>query len=62
MGAISYTTARTSLASTMANICNDHAPIIISRKNEAPVIMISLEDYNAIEETTYQQTSTSVKL
>ncbi|WP_028467961.1 type II toxin-antitoxin system Phd/YefM family antitoxin [Neptunomonas japonica] len=53
MNAISYTAARANLASTMANVCNDHAPIIITRKNEAPVIMMSLEDYNAMEETTY---------
>ncbi|SFF88743.1 type II toxin-antitoxin system Phd/YefM family antitoxin [Neptunomonas qingdaonensis] len=53
MDAISYTAARANLASTMANVCNDHAPIIITRKNEAPVVMMSLEDYNAMEETTY---------
>ncbi|MGY8873000.1 MAG: type II toxin-antitoxin system Phd/YefM family antitoxin [Pseudomonadales bacterium] len=53
MDAISYTVARANLASTMANVCNDHAPIIITRKNEASVIMMSLEDYNAMEETTY---------
>ncbi|WP_293267689.1 type II toxin-antitoxin system prevent-host-death family antitoxin [Neptunomonas sp.] len=53
MDAISYTAARANLASTMANVCNDHAPIIITRRNEAPVIMMSLEDYNAMEETTY---------
>lgn len=53
MDAISYTAARANLASTMAKVCNDHAPIIITRKSEAPVIMMSLEDYNAMEETTY---------
>ncbi len=53
MDAISYTAARANLASTMANVCNDHSPIIITRKSEAPVVMMSLEDYNAMEETTY---------
>ena len=53
MDAISYTSARANLASTMAQVCNDHAPVIITRKSEAPVVMISLEDYNAMEETTY---------
>ena len=53
MDAISYTSARANLASTMAHVCNDHSPIIITRKSEAPVIMMSLEDYNAMEETTY---------
>ena len=53
MDAISYTSARANLASTMAQVCNDHAPIIITRKSEAPVVMMSLEDYQAMEETTY---------
>jgi len=53
MDAISYTTVRANLASTMASVCNDHAPIIITRKSESPVVMMSLEDYNAMEETTY---------
>jgi len=53
MKAISYTSARANLASTMAHVCNDHAPIIITRKSEAPVVMMSLEDYNAMQETTY---------
>ena len=53
MDAISYTAVRANLASTMAKVCNDHSPIIITRKSEAPVVMISLEDYKAMEETTY---------
>jgi antitoxin YefM len=53
MDAISYTAARANLAKTMAGVCNDHAPIIITRKSEDPVVMMSLEDYNAMQETTY---------
>ena len=53
MEAISYTTARANLANTMKKVCSDHAPIIITRKSEEPVIMMSLEDYEAMEETTY---------
>ena len=53
MNAISYTSARANLSKTMAQVCNDHAPIIITRKSESPVVMISLEDYQAMEETTY---------
>ena len=34
-------------------VCNDHAPVIITRKSESPVVMISLEDYQAMEETAY---------
>lgn len=53
MDAISYTAARANLAQTMASVCDDHAPIIITRKSEDPVVMMSLEDYNAMQETTY---------
>jgi antitoxin YefM len=53
MDAISYTSARANLARTMEQVCNDHAPVIITRKSEAPVVMMSLEDYQAMEETTY---------
>jgi antitoxin YefM len=53
MDTISFTTAKENLANTMANVCKDHTPIIITRKNEAPVVMMSLEDYNAMQETAY---------
>ncbi|MBL4607272.1 MAG: type II toxin-antitoxin system prevent-host-death family antitoxin [Pseudomonadales bacterium] len=53
MDAISYTSARANLASTMERVCNDHAPVIITRKSKHPVVMMSLEDYQSMEETTY---------
>jgi antitoxin YefM len=53
MDAISYTTARNNLATTMEKVCNDHSPIIITRQNADPVIMMSLADYNSIQETAY---------
>lgn len=53
MDAISYTSARANLAKTMEKVCDDHAPVIITRKSESPVVMISLEDYQAMEETAY---------
>ncbi|NBO32295.1 MAG: type II toxin-antitoxin system prevent-host-death family antitoxin [Cyanobacteria bacterium WB6_1B_304] len=53
MDAISYTAARQNLAKTMDRVCSDHEPIIITRNNEPSVVMISLEDFNALEETAY---------
>jgi len=53
LSAISYTSARNNFAKTMAHVCDDHAPIIITRQNADPVVMISLEDYEAIAETAY---------
>lgn len=53
MDAITYTSARANLASTMNRVCDNHEPIIITRNSEQAVVMISLEDYNALEETAY---------
>ncbi|MEO7097922.1 MAG: type II toxin-antitoxin system prevent-host-death family antitoxin [Luteolibacter sp.] len=53
MLAISYTAARANLASTMNKVCNDHAPIIITRNRDQAVVMMSLEDFEALEETAY---------
>ncbi|EAQ64997.1 hypothetical protein MED121_09765 [Marinomonas sp. MED121] len=53
MDAMSYTAARANLAKTMEKVCDDHSPVIITRKSERPVVMISLEDYEAMQETTY---------
>lgn len=53
MNTISYTVAHVNLSKIMEQVCNDHAPVVITRKREAPVVMISLEDYQAIEETIY---------
>jgi len=53
MEAISYTKARSNLAKTMEKVCEDHDPVIITRRNENSVVMMSLEDYQALEETAY---------
>ena len=53
MDTITYTSARSNLAQTMDKVCDDHAPIIITRKAAKPVIMMSLEDFQALEETAY---------
>jgi len=53
MNAISYTAARENLASTMDKVCADHAPVIITRNRDQSVVMLSLEDYESLEETAY---------
>lgn len=53
MDAISYTSARANLAKTMDRVCDDHEPLIITRGGEPSVVMISLSDYKALEETAY---------
>lgn len=51
MNAIPCTHARNRLAETMTKVCDDHAPVIITRKNRGSVV--SLEDFQALEETAY---------
>jgi antitoxin YefM len=53
MNAISYTAARENLASTMDRVCADHTPVIITRNRDQSVVMLSLEDYESLEETAY---------
>ncbi len=53
MRVISYTTARNNLASTMKQVCEDHNPIIVTRKKNQAVILMSLEDYESLTETAY---------
>ena len=53
MKAVTYTTARQNLAKTMEEVCEDHSPIIVTRKKNQSVVIMSLEDYTALEETAY---------
>ena len=53
MDAMSYTTVRAYFASTMDRVCNDHEALIITRNGEQAVVMLSLEDFKALEETAY---------
>ncbi len=53
MKAITYTAARENLASTMDQVCDDHDPVIITRNREQAVVMLSLADYESLEETAY---------
>ena len=53
MKAITYTAARQNLAKTMESVCKDHAPVIVTRKSTDSVVIMSLEDYESLEETAY---------
>lgn len=53
MDAISYSTARANLARTMDRVCEDHDPVIITRQGQESVVMLSLDDYQALAETAY---------
>ncbi|HEY0930733.1 MAG TPA: type II toxin-antitoxin system prevent-host-death family antitoxin [Gemmatimonas sp.] len=53
MDSITYSAARAKLADTMDRVCEDHEPVIITRGGEQAVVMMSLDDYKALEETSY---------
>ncbi len=50
---ISYTRARSNLAKTMQQVCVDHSPVVITRAQSEPVVMVSLSDFEAMQETNY---------
>ena len=53
MDALTYTSARANLAQTMDRVCDNHEALIITRNKEQAVVMMSLEDYQALAETAY---------
>ncbi|WP_295388950.1 type II toxin-antitoxin system prevent-host-death family antitoxin [uncultured Thiodictyon sp.] len=53
MNAITYAAARADLASAMDRVCDDHEPVIITRESEQAVVMLSLDDNNALAETAH---------
>lgn len=53
MEAVTYTAAREKLATLMDQVCNDHEPVIVTRNRDQAVVLVSLEDFKAMEETAY---------
>lgn len=53
MESIRYAKARPKLDKLMEKVCKDHNPVIITRQNAAPVVMLSLADYRSYEETAH---------
>jgi len=53
MKAVTYTAARENLAEMMDRVCEDRDAVIITRKRDQAVVMMSLQEYEALEETAY---------
>ena len=53
MNAINYSTARQNFAKLMDRVCEDHEPVVITRKGEQAIVMVSLDDFKSMEETAY---------
>ena len=53
LDAISYSEARRNLATLMDNVCDDSDVVVITRRKARPVVLMSLDEYNSIQETAY---------
>ncbi|MFZ5628855.1 MAG: type II toxin-antitoxin system Phd/YefM family antitoxin [Spirochaetota bacterium] len=53
MEAVSYSDLRKNLKKYMDDVYSGHYPLIITRKNDENVVMLSLDEFNALQETNY---------
>ncbi len=57
MDTISYSQFRNHLASSLDKVIDDHAPLLITRQNGKPAVVMGLDDFHAYEETAYLMAS-----
>jgi antitoxin YefM len=53
MQAVTYTEARANFTAMLDRVNDDHAPVLITRQRGKPAVLISLDDFNALDETAY---------
>jgi len=53
MNALTYTYTRQHLAEVMRSVNEDHVPVVVTSQRGKPVVILSLDDYQAFEETAY---------
>lgn len=53
METVNYSYTRANLTAVMDKVAQDRAPILVTRQKGEPVVVMSLADYNALEETAY---------
>jgi antitoxin YefM len=53
MAHISYSQLRNNLASYMDEVCNDRAPLFVTRRNARSVVLMSEDDYEGLMETVH---------
>jgi antitoxin YefM len=61
MRTLSSTDLRKNLAAVMDQVNDDHTPVIVHRAKGKPVVMVSLEDWQAMDETAYLTASPANK-
>lgn len=53
MNAINYSGLRQNLKKHMDEVHDNHEPLIITRKDQQNMVLMSLDDYNSLIETQY---------
>ena len=53
MDVITYSEARANLKGIMYQVVSDRTHVVVTRQKAESIVMVSLEDWNAIEETMY---------
>lgn len=53
MNILTFSEARAGLKAVMDDVCTHHSPTVITRQNGEAAVMLSLADFNSIEETLY---------
>jgi antitoxin YefM len=53
MAHVSYSDLHNNLASYMDAVCDDRAPLFVTRQNARSVVLMSEEDYEALMETVH---------
>jgi antitoxin YefM len=53
MNAINFTELRKKLKNYMDQVYDNHEPLIVTRKNNQNIVLLSVEDYNSLIETDY---------
>lgn len=53
MNALTYTYTRQHFAEVMRQVNENHEPVVVTSQRGAPVVIMSLDDYQSLEETAY---------
>jgi len=53
MQTLNFSHTRQNLASTLDDVVDNAMPVIVTRQNKESVVIISMKDYRAMEETAY---------
>lgn len=53
MKVVTYSDLRKNLEHVLDSVIDDHCPVLVTRQNKQTAVLISLDDFNAYEETAH---------